>query len=27
LRQHTSNEDVLYYINDKLKLYKGSAGK
>lgn len=25
LRQHPSNEDVLYYINDKLKAYK--AGK
>jgi hypothetical protein len=27
LRQHSSNEDVLYYINDKLKLYKATAGK
>jgi hypothetical protein len=24
LRQHALNEDVLYYINDKLKLYKAS---
>jgi hypothetical protein len=27
LRQHTTNEDVLYYINDKLKIYKGSAAR
>jgi hypothetical protein len=27
LRRHPSNEDVLYYINDKLKLYKATAGK
>lgn len=27
LRQHTSNEDVLYYINDKLKVYKGTTAK
>ena len=26
LRHHTSNEDVLYYINDKLKIYKQMAG-
>jgi hypothetical protein len=25
LRQHTSNEDVLYYINDKLKASKAAA--
>jgi hypothetical protein len=27
LRQHTSNEDVLYYINDKLKTYKAMGAK
>lgn len=27
LRQHPSNEDVLYYINDKLKAFKAAGGK
>jgi hypothetical protein len=27
LRQHPLNEDVLYYINDKLKVYKASVNK
>ncbi len=27
LRSHTTNEDVLYYINDKLKEYKASKHK
>lgn len=27
LRQHPSNEDVLYYINDKLKVYRATTGK
>lgn len=27
LRQHPSNEDILYYINDKLKAYKSTKHK